>query len=207
MVRDARRRAPHHEGAGSTCGKLARRAKIRFFRRANHLYNYCHPVPLEGRRPSLPNVGTGVAVDVTASCARRIAGRDQLRERSLERADERCRSVRQRRVDLTPQCLASSLAEVQRLNRAGVPSSGRRRGHERPIPRGERVISRRAIAQGMSDVLRCPVCSCAPFLQLRTRDRGCSAHPTFPAPSFFRGGQRHENLGQIVPRECGPTSV
>ena len=66
----------------------------------------------------------------------------------MERADERCRSVRQRRVDLVPQCLVPSLAEVQRLNRAGVPSSGRRRGQERPIPRGERVISRRAIAQG-----------------------------------------------------------
>ena len=28
-----------------TCDKLARRAKFRFFRMANHLYNYCHPVP------------------------------------------------------------------------------------------------------------------------------------------------------------------
>ena len=36
----------------------------------------------------------------------------------------------------------------------------------------ERVISRRAIAQGMSDVLRCPVCSCAHFLcTLRMRPR------------------------------------
>jgi len=32
-----------------------------------------------------------------------------------------------------------------------------------------------------------PVCSCAPFLQFCTRDRGCSAHPAFPAPSFRRG--------------------
>src|SRR6478736_2915389 len=30
--------------------------------------------------------------------------------------------------------------------------------------RGERDISRKAIAQGMSDCLRCPVCSCAHFL-------------------------------------------
>ncbi|MDO8398197.1 MAG: hypothetical protein Q7T45_10290, partial [Bradyrhizobium sp.] len=36
-------------------------------------------------------------------------------------------------------------------------------GEKSPILRGEREISRKAIAQGMSDVLRCPVCSCAPF--------------------------------------------
>ena len=79
-----------------------------------------------------PPVGMGVAVDATASCARGLAGRDQLRERSLERADERCRSVRQKRVDLMPQWSASSLSEVQGLNRAGVPSSGRRRRREEP---------------------------------------------------------------------------
>jgi hypothetical protein len=44
------------------------------------------------------------------------------------------------------------------------PAIRRRRGHESPIPRGERDISRKAIAQGMSDVLRCPVCSCAASL-------------------------------------------
>jgi hypothetical protein len=42
-----------------------------------------------------------------------------------------------------------------------LPVSVRRRGQESPIPRGERDISRKAIAQGMSDCLRCPVCSCA----------------------------------------------
>ena len=67
-------------------------------------------------------------------------------------------------MDLTPQWSASSLSEVRKPDRAGVPVSGRRRGQERPIPRGERDISRKAIAQGMSDRLRCPVCSCAIFL-------------------------------------------
>src|SRR6266581_713342 len=38
--------------------------------------------------------------------------------------------------------------------------------------RGEHVISRKAIAQGMSDCLRCPVCSCAqPTTSLRTGPR------------------------------------
>jgi len=69
-----------------------------------------------------------------------------------------------------------------------VPVSVRRRRQESPILREERDISRKAIAQGMSDRLRCPVCSCAIFFStLCTRDRGCSAHPAFPAPSLFRG--------------------
>ena len=53
----------------------------------------------------------------------------------------------------------------------------------------------------MSDALRCPVCSCAASLHNRTRDRGCSAHPAFPAPSVFQGAKRHANLGRIAPRE------
>src|SRR5665647_953905 len=64
-----------------------------------------------------------------------------------------------------------------------VPVSVRRRRQESPILRGERVISRKAIAQGMSDVLRCPVCSCAFLLvqfahehtgQRRTSDIPCA---------------------------------
>src|ERR1700709_1288318 len=47
-----------------------------------------------------------------------------------------------------------------------------RDGGKRAFLRGDRVISRKAIAQGMSDVLRCPVCSCAHFLcTLHTRPR------------------------------------
>ena len=76
---------------------------------------------------------------------------------------------------------------------------------ERSSP-GRVRISRKAIAQGMSDVLRCPVCSCAAFfIRLRTRDRGCSAHPAFPAPSLLRG-KRQANLGLSVPRDRGRVS-
>src|SRR6266704_3397028 len=46
--------------------------------------------------------------------------------------------------------------------------------------------TRKAIAQGMSDCLRCPVCSCAHSSTHCARDLGCSAHPAFPAPSRFR---------------------
>ena len=67
--------------------------------------------------------------------------------------DERHGSVRQRRVVLTPR-------------------SWRLRWQQYKAHRGERVISRKAIAQGMPDVLRCPVCSCAHFLpNLRMRPR------------------------------------
>jgi hypothetical protein len=34
-----------------------------------------------------------------------------------------------------------------------------------------------------------PVCSCASLSTPCTRDRGCSAHPVFPAPSFFRADE------------------
>src|SRR4051794_40308327 len=67
--------------------------------------------------------------------------------------DERRESVRQRRVVLTPR-------------------SWRLRWQQYKAHRGERVISRKAIAQGMPDVLRCPVCSCAHFLPtMRMRPR------------------------------------
>jgi hypothetical protein len=58
---------------------------------------------------------------------------------------------------------------------------------KKPAHRGEHEVSRKAIAQGMSECFRSPVCSCAPFFaQFGTRDRGCSVHPAFPAPSVWR---------------------
>ena len=47
---------------------------------------------------------------------------------------------------------------------------------------------------------------CAFLCASCTRDRGCSAHPAFPAPSH-RAGQRNENLGSIMPRECETASL
>src|SRR6266536_3294005 len=42
---------------------------------------------------------------------------------------------------------------------------------------------------------------CAFFCATCTRDRGCSVHPAFPAPSLLRGRQRFAKLGQNMPRE------
>src|SRR5438105_10474998 len=39
----------------------------------------------------------------------------------------------------------------------------------------------------------------------RTRDRGCSVHPVFAAPSEQEGGKLMANLGRNAPREYRPT--
>src|SRR6478735_1878312 len=58
----------------------------------------------------------------------------------------------------------------------------------------------------------CRIASAALYARVRTpcahctRDRGCSAHPAFPAPSDFRGRELLTNLGRIVPRERGSVS-
>src|SRR6476659_3679543 len=58
----------------------------------------------------------------------------------------------------------------------------------------------------------CRIASAALYARVRTscahctRDRGCSAHPAFPAPSDFRGRELLTNLGHIVPRERGSVS-
>src|ERR1700730_11556953 len=105
-----------------------------------------------------------------------------------------------------PQWLASSLSEARRPDRAEGHLPGGDGGEKSPILRGERDISRKAIAQGMSDVLRCPVCSCAhslPNLHTGPRVQRASGIPC----SLVREGQRNANLGQIVPRECGRVSA
>ena len=65
---------------------------------------------------------------------------------------ERGGCVRQKRVVPTSQCWRQC---------SWVLDISGRYGGKRAVLRGERAISRKAIAQGMSDVLRCPVCSCA----------------------------------------------
>ncbi len=104
-----------------------------------------HPVPTRGALAIVTNAGRG--------CDGRGGALDERHHarRSLLGEDGCC--VRQRRVVLTPRCW-------------------RRRWQQCKAHRGDHVISRKAIAQGMPDVLRCPVCSCAHFLpNLRMRPR------------------------------------
>ena len=73
---------------------------------------------------------------------------------------------------------------------------------KKPAHRGEREVSRKAIAQGMSECFRCPVCSCAPNAQFRhTRPRVQRA-PGIPCALWFERGKRIERLGRNAPREC-----
>src|ERR1700737_4487882 len=44
---------------------------------------------------------------------------------------------------------------------------------------------------------------CAFLCAACTRDRGCSAHPAFPAPSSLSEGIRLQNLGRFAPRDRG----
>src|SRR5215211_1224084 len=72
-------------------------------------------------------------------------------------------------------------------------------GGKRAVLRGEHEVNRKAIAQGRPECCRCPVCSCAVFVCAnRTRDRGCSKHPVFPASSQQEGGKLIANLGRIA---------
>ena len=85
--------------------------------------------------------------------------------------NERHESVRQRRVVPTPRCWRQCTWRQQLSGRYGG---------KRAVLRGEPVISRKAIAQGMSDCLRCPVCSCAHFfypLHMRPRVQRASGIP------------------------------
>jgi hypothetical protein len=60
-------------------------------------------------------------------------------------------------------------------------------GDNKPAHRGEHDISRKAIAQGMSECSPLPcMLVCAFLCATGTRDRGCSAHPAFPAPSILK---------------------
>ena len=104
-------------------------------------------------------------MDAAASGADGIAGRDKLRERFSGRK----RTVPKRTAKAcgpdASQWQASSLAEVLQARPGwGAGFRGATEATKAIILRGECVISRQAIAQGMSDVLRCPVCSCAHLL-------------------------------------------
>ena len=113
--------------------------------------------------------------------------RDGLRW-TWKRLSERRGSVRQRRVVLTPR-------------------SWRLRWQQCKAHRGERVISRKAIAQGMPDVLRCPVCSCAHFfypLRMRPRVQRASG---IPCALWIWGQGFPANLGRNASRECETVST
>jgi hypothetical protein len=130
---------------------------------ANQNYKLRHLIPEEGRRPSPPNVGMG------------------------------CGGRGQRRRFFAPDEALSAYGEVvwswRRDAGAKPAEQSAGDGDNKPAHRGEHDISRKAIAQGMSECSPLPcMLVCAFVCATGTRDRGCSAHPAFPAPSLFRRG-------------------
>ena len=66
--------------------------------------------------------------------------------------------------------------------------------------RGEHGISRKTTVQGMPECSDCTCMLVCAFLRTYcTRDRGCSKHPAFPAPSFW--AKRFAKPGRNAPRE------
>src|SRR5438874_2340139 len=75
---------------------------------------------------------------------------------------------------------------------------------KKPAHRGEHEVSRKAIAQGMSDCLRCPVCSCAPNVQLFAHETAGAARTRHSLRPLFAEAQTNlQNSGEIAPRDRG----
>src|SRR3954470_17674102 len=72
---------------------------------------------------------------------------------------------------------------------------------------GEHGISRQPLRRECRSVPTVPVCSCAHLTTSCTRDRGCSVHPAFPAPSVFEGGEFRASLGRSASRERETISI
>jgi hypothetical protein len=113
-------------------------------------------------------------------------------------SDVRAGCVRRSRVVLMSRCWHQ--AQERRKFLTGD-------GGKRAVLRGEHEVSRKAIAQGRPG---CSACTCMLVCSFvcanRTRERGCSVHPVFPAPSMFRRDKEHANLGRSAPRDHRFTS-
>src|SRR5215217_7747509 len=105
--------------------------------------------------------------------------------------DVRAGGVRRSRVVRAPRCWRYV---------GGKPPANN--GGKRAVLRGEHEVSRKAIAQGRPECFALPcMLVCSFVCANRTRDRGCSKHPVFPAPSIEEGGKLIANLGRLAPRE------
>src|SRR5438105_2373837 len=73
---------------------------------------------------------------------------------------------------------------------------------KKPAHRGERDISRKAIAQGMSECFRCPVCSCAPNVQFLAHETAGAARTRHSLRPLFAEAQTNlHSSGEIAPRD------
>jgi hypothetical protein len=115
--------------------------------------------------------------------------------------DECRRCVRKSRVVLAPRRWCQACSSGARATVARKPG---RRGEHGIIRKASRRESRIASAALYARV--------RVFVQVCTRDRGCSAHPAFPAPSFFLEGvnqckARAHGAARMRRCACGTTAV
>src|SRR4051794_22212423 len=84
----------------------------------------------------------------------------------------------------------------------GANASCGRRWQESPTHRGERAISRKAIAQGRPDALRWTCMLVCAFLSAHAHETaGAARTRSSLRPLSFEGGKFLANLGRIAPRD------
>src|SRR5207249_1339732 len=75
-------------------------------------------------------------------------------------------------------------------------------GGKKPAHRGEHEVSRKAIAQGMSECFRCPVCSCAPTMHNLAHETAGAARTRHSLrPRFSREAKNLHHSGKTMPRD------
>jgi hypothetical protein len=179
----------------SLASEISQHGRDKITRRANH------PKPVQPRCEKYFCFSEmQIRLLIWPSHPRRGAARDR-HERAVGCGGRGCCDGRARLTRTAKAC--GSGARRWRQVREKQASRGRW-WQKSPAHQGERAISRKTIAQGRPDALRftCMLVCAFPCAHC-TRDRGCSAHPAFPAPSVFKGVPLTASLGRIAPREGG----
>jgi hypothetical protein len=132
-------------------------------------------------------------------------GARERHERAVGCGGRWWRTRRRRRMRTAKSC--GSGAAVLALSSRKQAFAGD--GGKRAVLREEHEVSRKAIAQGRPGCSACTcMLVCAFLCASGTRDRGCSKHPVFPAPSLSSGGtQEDAKLGRNAPRDREVTSA
>jgi hypothetical protein len=146
------------------------------------LTNPAIPSRLEGRWPSITNVGAGCGGRGSVGRVVVVAGRALACERK-QRADDWRGCVRQSRVVLAP-VAGVKPAEERRPNRVLAILQSAGDGGKRNSSPGRARYKPSNHCAGNAGVLQLYLYARVRFLRtICTRDRGCSKHPAFPAPS------------------------
>jgi hypothetical protein len=144
------------------------------------------------------------AVDAAASGAMRVRRAVSAVSERRAQDDRRC-SVRQNRVVLAPvagvKLPVANLIQPDRLSHQAGSDGGKTNsspGRARHKPSSHCAGNAGVLRLYLYARVRTSLCHC-------TRDRGCSKHPAFPAPSRWRD-KVQANLGRNAPRDRGFTS-